>query len=64
MKRKASLSHDKATIRELRKNPEFAAWTLECVRAKRPWLCSFFEVEVSGKRKGASWEACAKLDPL
>ena len=25
MKRKTSLSHDEATIRELRKNPEFAA---------------------------------------
>jgi DNA-binding phage protein len=25
MKRKASISHDEATIRELRKNPEFAA---------------------------------------
>ena len=25
MKRKVSISHDEATIRELRKNPEFAA---------------------------------------
>jgi len=36
-----------------------SAWTLECVRANRPWLCSWIEVGVSGKRKGASWEACA-----
>jgi hypothetical protein len=41
--------------------------TLECVGVKQPWLCALVVrkragTKVPGKRKGASCEACAKLD--